>query len=225
MYGIGKLNIKVYNAMEAVHYWQLPWARKSKRVLDDDDDDLSNAYYLDEYRLCQQWEVLCGILDVPRRFLLRHFPVQAAGVYLPRHMETQTFEMQSHAMSIRFSRGHESAFGDIFASGTTSVRAANEDRPSATTQYLTDQTQRQIWPSGGGNTQLPMVRSITSADCGIDKKPFYRPRNIPPTILFFYSIPRVYIANHQYAFWAPPTSLQIESWDRPVIMYLSSIFD
>ena len=40
--------------------------------------------------------------------------LQAAGVYLPLQIETQTFEMQSHAMSIRYSRVHESSFGDLF---------------------------------------------------------------------------------------------------------------
>ena len=42
------------------------------------------------------------------------FCLQAAGVYLPLQIETQTFEMQSHAMSIRYSRVNESAFGALF---------------------------------------------------------------------------------------------------------------
>ena len=44
--------------------------------------------------------------------------LQAAGVFLPQHMETQTFEMRSHAMSIRYSSTHESTFGDLFMGGS-----------------------------------------------------------------------------------------------------------
>jgi hypothetical protein len=40
--------------------------------------------------------------------------VQAAGVFLPRNMDSKVFEMQSHALSVRFASTQGTAFGDLF---------------------------------------------------------------------------------------------------------------
>lgn len=62
--------------------------------------------------------------------------LQESGVYLPQQLETKTFEMRSHAMSIRFTRTYESAFGDLFTAqqevqGRDSSTLRIEDAPDA----------------------------------------------------------------------------------------------
>ena len=54
------------------------------------------------------------------------FAVQAAGVYLPREMETKTFEMQSHACSIHFLHSRHTALGSMFSSNSSSNLASKE---------------------------------------------------------------------------------------------------
>lgn len=55
----------------------------------------------------------------------RTYLEEGAGMYLPKFLETQTFEMQSHAHSINFSRANQSfggLFGDIEGLGATGGR-------------------------------------------------------------------------------------------------------
>lgn len=63
--------------------------------------------------------------------------MQAAGIYLPLHIETQTFEMQSHAMSIRYSRVQESSFGDLFKH----IGGQAEERGSRQSEEIADITE------------------------------------------------------------------------------------
>lgn len=83
-------------------------------------------------------------------------------MYLPRHMETQTFEMQSHAMSIRFSQGHASAFGKLFALGSASGRGVTREGAAVAVQdmeHVKAESQKWDWPMQD-DLQLPQVRPV-----------------------------------------------------------------
>lgn len=63
--------------------------------------------------------------------------MQAAGVFLPFELETRTFEMQSHAFSIRFLNSRDTALGCIFScSSSTNLAAQSAEAELADTCIL-----------------------------------------------------------------------------------------
>lgn len=56
---------------------------------------------------------------------------QKAGLYTPKQLETHTFEMQSHAMSIRFFSSRDSALGCTFSRNSIAEPAPKTDNLKA----------------------------------------------------------------------------------------------
>ena len=63
--------------------------------------------------------------------------LQAAGLFTPKQLETRTFEMQSHALSIRFFSSRDSALGCIFNDNGLAIgrEAGNRDRDVASASH------------------------------------------------------------------------------------------
>lgn len=81
------------------------------------------------------FSILC-IFGIPESMCCA---LQAAGIYLPAQMETKTFDMQSHALSIRFLSSRNSALGSIFSSSSCSNLASKdivETAPQAAADML-----------------------------------------------------------------------------------------
>jgi len=70
--------------------------------------------------------------------------MQAAGVYLPRNMQANVFEMSSHALSLRFSSSYGNTFGDLFRGRGAGVGEVHSSGVAVHVQTSP------ILPAGGG---------------------------------------------------------------------------
>ena len=81
-------------------------------------------------------------------------------MFLPKEMETRTFEMQSHAFSIRFLSSRDSALGCIFSSNSSSDLASKN---------VPDTTPKQpVAPISGGAT-FQQQEKVLSQNAEVDR--------------------------------------------------------